>query len=291
MYYYNTYGLNIESDIELIELIKCENLKKNEIDVSIFLGEEKKEINRTKAIYKSRREMYIEKAHVAKYSIYDGSKIIIEKYKNAEIKKVKSFLLGWAFGAIFAQRGVIPIHGSSILLDNKAVVIAGKSRAGKSTLANRLMNKGYKFISDDISVLDLDGKSTPIVKPAYPVSKIRPDIAEILGLEVNDENRRTIVDNSNVFNKTEEIIGILVYLVEENVDEVKVEEIKGKYKIETLIDNIYSIKIETTFGIEVPYFTKCLKIANELKAFKITRPKGKFTVDKQVELIENICLS
>lgn len=36
------------------------------------------------------------------------------------------------------------------------------------------------------------------------------------------------------------------------------------------------------------YFAKCLGFVKNIRYYKIFRPKGKFTVDEQIDLIENI---
>jgi len=41
-------------------------------------------------------------------------------------------------------------------------------------------------------------------------------------------------------------------------------------------------------GMTPKYLKKCIEIAKKAKFYIITRPKGKYTVDDQIEIIEGI---
>lgn len=84
---------------------------------------------------------------------------------------------------IVAWRGALPIHGSAVNIDGKAVLICGASGAGKSTLTAGLINRGARLISDDLSVL---WKSTTnhgvIVYSGGALLRLHPEIANMLAV-------------------------------------------------------------------------------------------------------------
>ena len=92
---------------------------------------------------------------VAAYRIENGNRITIAPQISPEAAEVRLFLLGTAFGCLCHQRGVVPIHGSTVVIDGTAVVFAGDSGAGKSTLADGFARRGYPILADDVSTLDL----------------------------------------------------------------------------------------------------------------------------------------
>lgn len=52
-----------------------------------------------------------------------------------------------------------PLHASSVLIDGRAVLIAGRSGSGKSDLALRLIDRGALLVADDYTRLDVrDGR-------------------------------------------------------------------------------------------------------------------------------------
>lgn len=71
------------------------------------------------------------------------------------------------------------IHASSVALDGRAVIITGPSGAGKSDLALRLIDRGFKLVSDDQTLLRRDGDRLVASPPATIAGKL-----EIRGLGI-----------------------------------------------------------------------------------------------------------
>jgi len=73
------------------------------------------------------------------------------------------------------------------------------------------------------------------------------------------------------------------------VDNVRVEEIRGVEKLNKIIKNIYRNEyIGSMEGMTPKYFKNCIEIAQKAKFYRITRPRDKYTVDDQIEIIEEI---
>ena len=49
------------------------------------------------------------------------------------------------------------VHASTVALDGRAVLISGPSGSGKSDLALRLIDRGYRLVSDDQTLVRRDG--------------------------------------------------------------------------------------------------------------------------------------
>ncbi|HET8750582.1 MAG TPA: aldolase [Sphingomicrobium sp.] len=49
------------------------------------------------------------------------------------------------------------LHASTVVLDGRAVLIAGPSGSGKSDLALRLLDRGFTLVSDDQTIVKRDG--------------------------------------------------------------------------------------------------------------------------------------
>ena len=47
-----------------------------------------------------------------------------------------------------------PIHASSVLIDGRVVLLAGRSGSGKSDLALRLIDRGALLVADDYTLLE-----------------------------------------------------------------------------------------------------------------------------------------
>ena len=60
----------------------------------------------------------------------------------------------------------VPIHAAAVTRGGRALVLAGRTHAGKSTLAAWLTHRGWGFLTDEVAVLDLD-RGLPWVEPFW----------------------------------------------------------------------------------------------------------------------------
>lgn len=119
-------------------------------------------------------------AKVGRFFTEGGKKIVIEPVAGAQEPELRVFTLGTSFGVLCHQRGLLPLHASAVRLDGKAVVIAGNSGQGKSTLSAALRARGHALVGDDLAVID---PPSSLILPAYPQHKLSPDVLKTLGFK------------------------------------------------------------------------------------------------------------
>ena len=64
------------------------------------------------------------------------------------------------------------LHASTVARDGRAVLITGPSGSGKSDLALRLLDRGFKLVSDDQTMIRLDGERLVASPPANIAGKL-----------------------------------------------------------------------------------------------------------------------
>lgn len=299
---YRVYGLNIESEIELDELIKLNN-NENNIDVTISYGSVpqrvKDEIDKTTCVSMGKNNLCVYVKDIAIYQVMDGNKIIIDTLGDINNERIKSFLLGWAFGVLFVQKNTIAFHGSTLTHGEKAFIIAGRSHSGKSTLASILIKNGYKFLSDDVAPVDIH-ENEIIIHPAYPQQKLCKDTMEMLGYDVknyrlnrkvNDRERYKVHVDDIFIDKPLPIVAIFEIEVGDSNQRLEIKKMEGIDRIDCLLDNIYFLHVERRSGMRAGYFRQCLEIVKKVPVYKIIRPDGKFTADEQMDLVESVLLN
>lgn len=195
------------------------------------------------------------------------------------------------------QRNMVAIHGGTIVVNNKAIILTGDRGSGKSTLITALRLKGYKFMSDDISSIYMG--DTPMIHYGFPYQKLCEDVMDnfdykkdnYISLHGGEEIKYSIpVLESFVWKNMP--LSVIVEISEGNVDAVRIQEIKGGEKINKIIENIYRNEyFDYIGGMDSIYFKKCLEIAQKIKFYKMIRPKYKFTVDNQVEVLQKLLIS
>jgi hypothetical protein len=70
--------------------------------------------------------------------------------------RAAELLTGWGFGLVAFLRGYAVLHGSSIVVNERAISFVGASGTGKSTLCASAVRAGAAFCSDGMTLIDLD---------------------------------------------------------------------------------------------------------------------------------------
>ena len=76
------------------------------------------------------------------------------------------------------------VHGSTVALDGRAVLITGPSGAGKSDLALRLLDRGFTLVSDDQTIVRRDGDKLIATAPPNIAGKL-----EVRGIGIIEMER------------------------------------------------------------------------------------------------------
>lgn len=99
---------------------------------------------------------------------------------------------GTATAALLALRGHLPIHGSSVALGGKAVLICGHPGAGKSTLTAAMVAAGGLLISDDLSIVQAGPEGgMPLLRAGRRAIRLFSDVAGMLEAAVPVERLET----------------------------------------------------------------------------------------------------
>jgi hypothetical protein len=78
--------------------------------------------------------------------------------------------------AVQRAEGIVVFHGAALTKDEAAILCAGRSGAGKTTLAVALARRGWALASDDVAPIDL---ATGLVQPfPKPLGVRQPDLWE-----------------------------------------------------------------------------------------------------------------
>ncbi|MEG1312099.1 MAG: hypothetical protein RSD47_08855 [Romboutsia sp.] len=293
---YRVYGLKIQSEIEMKELLTLNDKKKESCDVKLFYGvvsdKIKSDIKAKKKINLSKEDIWFHIEGVATYWIKSGTEVIVDPCENADLHMLKTYLMCSCLGFIMLQREMVAIHGGTVVFDEKAVIFTGDRGAGKSTLTIALRLKGYSFISDDVASTSLN--NGPIISPGFPYQKLCEDTMDNMKINksectsfMSDTKIKYLVPAHDNFIDADIRLAAICELTVGDVDEVEIQELKGKEKLTKLIKNIYRGEyIKGLGGMTPKYFKQCIDIAKHIKFYKIIRPENQFTVDEQINLIE-----
>lgn len=290
-YRYRAFGLNIASDICFNELMPASG----GCDMDIVCGAVPENISgavvRSLGCQVSKNQLLFHVKGVGSYYAGCGSRIAVKPDINADEAAVRLYLLGTAFGALLLQRGMLPIHGSAVVIDGQCIIFTGASGAGKSTLSSAFRQMGYPFLADDISAVTFDDDGIPWVQPAYPQQKLRRDSCEAMGDDiryltpVDTDTGKYAVPIQNGFQNFPARLAAICELMPEDCRGAEMDRVFGAEKLSILMRNIYRARLITCFGKEAEYFKQCLNVAGSAAFYRLKRPPGIFLLEEQVRLI------
>ncbi len=293
MYMYHAFGLNIQSALNLPELLACADNSNLNPDVTIQFGDVPKaglsEAVVKGAFYQSNHdELWLDVPHVARYLITHGNCITIDPYEQADEDSIRVFLLGSGMGALLMQRDLFLLHANAIKIGDACVSFSGKSGAGKSTLSAAFMSRGYSVLADDVCAINQAGQ----VMPSFPQVKLWADSSYKLEIETKALRRirpnieKFAVPLEQQFHATNLPLKILYILNSHNQDTFEFDSIEGMHKMLPLKNNTYRHHYLKGLGKTKKHLKHVGSLASQVDVVRITRPKTGFQLDKLVELIQ-----
>jgi hypothetical protein len=289
---YKAFGLIVSSEFEIPEFLPFSG----EPDVFIKSGEVPSQLNSPQFVgvrfQASPNQFLLRVDQIATYHAENGKTITVKTNEGSIPSEVRLFLLGSAFGALLHQRGLLPMHGSSISIKGKAYIFSGVSGAGKSTLAAGLISRGYELLSDDISVVALSDSQHPIVYAGYPQMKLWADSMEKLGMKPechprvrSQLNKHQLQVEQSFYHEALPLGGIYI-LQSRNSDGILLESLKGIEKFNTLKNNTYRLNFIKGLGNTETHFRHISAVAMSCPVRRITRSSKGFSIEQLLDLIE-----
>lgn len=290
-YRYRAFGLNIESELSLDGLLPSDGpaevqVRCGKVDVP-FPGPAGENAYWTEGD----RKFAFRVKNIGSFLIRDGAEVVVDRGEHPDSEAYPLYVLGTCSGVLLMQRGLLPIHGSALSLEDKEVIITGHSGAGKSTLTAALSRKGYRFLADDIAAVQVEGDGTPWIMPAFPRQKLWRDAAEHIHGGVDAYERIPGIRDKFHIPMVEQFISSkrrLRALFEISVhrgENVEWSEAAGMEKLEILLRSTYRPELVGALGIGAWHFQQCARVAANVAVFKLRRPESGYSVEQQTEAV------
>jgi hypothetical protein len=125
-------------------------------------------------------------------TFYDGASRVIHSPNREAVLDALDSTLRVAVADLSPTR--LFVHAGVVAYRGEAIVVAGGSYAGKTTLVRALLARGASYYSDDAAVIDEEGRVHPFARPLAvresPESPQLPVTPESLGATVGSEPLR-----------------------------------------------------------------------------------------------------
>lgn len=280
-FHYTCYGIGITSEIPCPELV--ESNPDTEATIKINEGQTPQELEAPTRIAArfslAPQQLLLSIDSVARFWVRNGNRITFERAPGASLNDVRVFLYGTAIGAALLQQGHLPLHATTVTKGKHAIAFAGPSGAGKSTLAHTLLQRGWKLVCDDISVLTLiDGELR--VQPAYPSIKLWNDVLEASNTDISKLHKiRTDFDKyrwtaKEQFHATPVPLTAIIGLLPIDREKIQVETLKGANKFKYLVQQTYRHQMIKDMANSASIFGAWSQTLEHVPLWSIQRPQS-----------------
>jgi hypothetical protein len=233
-----------------------------------------------------RRQAVLSLQGVGTFGIADGSRVDYEADPDAEAGMVEAYLKSTVSALLFAQRGRFALHANSVEVRGRSVAIAGRSGAGKSTTAIRLLQRGHRHLTDDFALLE-PGADAVVLHPTDRGLRLWPATADLLGVDITAAVRPVATSEKVVLSHpTAEPTHLrAVTVIKPGEGAVRLDRLHGGHALAAVLDNAYRIEIlQRIWPREL--FAWAAAVAAVVPAFAVTRPADGWTVDAVADCVE-----
>lgn len=280
LYCYHAFGLNIQSDIPLLELPDPPtSTRESTADIHILLSEKdsqfKAPVSESSHFAINHNEALL-KGDGFSLTIVDGKQIMIHCPQVDEcLALIRLRILGAGIGLLLQQRGYLVLHGATVVGEKGAAVILGNSGDGKSTLCAQLVQQGYRLLGDDKCIVRFDDEALYAL-PSLPYIKLSKLSIEPLGfshqetMPIGATHNKVYVDLGAAFEPEE--VPILAGVVLGKADQTSMLQLPQMHAFDTFIQHSYRKQKLIGGGLHKTHFTQCHQMAKSLKIYQYQRP-------------------
>ena len=228
---------------------------------------------------------------IARYEVRDGREVLVDRSANAIDSDVRGFLLSSAFGALLHQRGTLPLHASAVATPAGAVLFAGHSGLGKSTVLGEFVRRGYRMVSDDITGLTIDAADAPVVHAGVPQMRMWGDTAGRLNYlvdrlqRVRPNLRKYVVPALSGFAAEAQPLAAIYILHRDNGATVRLQPYRGGSRASVISEHTFGRRFVAGLGMESRHFGLVSALANRVPVVAVHRPRAPFLLDELADRI------
>ena len=230
-------------------------------------------------------------AGICDYWVREGREIGLSPAEIADRASVRLFLIGSAMGMAFHQRGMLVLHGATVLREGGATIFVGESGQGKSTLAASLGRAGHAILGDDTMPL------WPVengfkVWPGSRMFKLWSSTIEALGATSDGLQRvgrrfdKFFVPNEvQAQDEAVPICEVVLLEAAEPGSAPVLEPLAGLAALQVISEHTYRLEYVSLLGRGAEHFRLCSRLAGRIAVARLRRPWDLDRIDSTLAML------
>ena len=294
--HYRAYGLLVRSSIDL-PFPPLPGSPSGEADVTVSLGKTPASLPNPITRKRGRKAAYNWEAAkdtflmnvpgVAGYLATGGRYVTVDPECDSD-PRLGLFLAGRVLVALLQQRGLSTFHASAIATETGAILFAGPSGIGKSSLLAALLNRGYLMLSDDVTGVTLEVDGRPTVLPAFPCTRLRTDTQEMVGCQERAQAWEGLEKSLlpvEGFHPTPLPLHAFYILMRNDRQDIGIKRLPIAHTFTWLLKYTYRKRILYGMGQQRTHF-RTLTASNDVPVSLVERPRHPFLLDMLADRID-----
>jgi len=181
---YSVFGFQVSSDLTLPELAVSQRVEPSPVNIQAAEQSQwpllEPSHHSTQTLQLGAGEWRLGLEGIGWFRASNGQTLEWQRWDDSvSDRDVRTFAVTSGLGAVAVQRGLLVLHGTAVERGGQAVLLLGHPATGKSTLAWCLVQRGWRLLSSELTVVDGMG----MVWPGIQQLKLWNDAAERLGLD------------------------------------------------------------------------------------------------------------
>lgn len=225
----------------------------------------------------------------ARYHVIGGTTVAIETTRGSTVPAaLRQMVLHYCVPALLNQRGLYALHANAVKTPAGAVVLAGQSGGGKSTLHAALLARDVPMLSDDVAVLrnGIDGiEVLPGMRRyrmmADTAEQMRPPTEHMVALG-GPRNKVALWAPPALFHREPAPLKAIFVLEPYAGDALTVTLVSGFSAFRILQAQAYPPLESMALPQQIRSFAA---LVERMKVYHIRRPVDRWTVDELAELV------
>ncbi len=292
MFQYRAYGLFIQSEIALPELIAVPGTVPADITIRAGIVDPSlpPEASGGLEAWATPDHAFLSFEEAGRFSIQRGSEVVFDRSAGCEDRTARLFILGPVLGVLLHQRGFLVLHASSVAMAGGAIAFVAEKGTGKSTLAAAFHARGHGIVADDLVAVDVEAADGPIAHPGFPQLKLFPQAAAQLDANP-DELPRLMPDFDKRARRVPDrfpdvALHLLRIYVLQDGDAERIEPLASQQAFIEIVRHSYALVMLRASGSESAHFRQAVRLTASVPVQRLVRRRSIDALPNVVPLVE-----